>query len=335
MDMKDSKALSSGVDAHNANVDTLKLTVYFRKGLTLPLRTGPIRFAVVMENGLTSHSWGVRTERKGDAYVFCRESMTDVKVSLHTSGQQRIAFTKESGHVTASGTRLWNQWLEPPQQRPPVPSLMLLFPDWATTLGPKDVQPGRPKWHDNQILIEGDTEYVTSVWVFVVDEGQHLVADGVPSKTLGVLPLRTGKELQLIACKERMPWLKKSVETTTARAVANAPASEKMLGLLTCLLAGDDRAGCPYLLPVLLDGKLRVSEDAKGSAAYGMCMRALVEKRLFRDPETWEELPPVLRQAWNTGSPETGVGGLRPVGSADKGGAAEERRLGTEVDSRL
>ena len=35
------------------------------------------------------------------------------------------------------------------------------------------------------------------------------------------------------------------------------------------------------------------------------------------------------------GSPETGVGGLRPVGSADKGGAAEERRLGTEVDSRL
>ena len=37
----------------------------------------------------------------------------------------------------------------------------------------------------------------------------------------------------------------------------------------------------------------------------------------------------------NTGSPETGVGGLRPVGSADKGGAAEERRLGTEVDSRL
>ena len=35
------------------------------------------------------------------------------------------------------------------------------------------------------------------------------------------------------------------------------------------------------------------------------------------------------------GSPETGVGGLRPVGSADKSGAAEERWLGTEVDSRL
>ena len=27
--------------------------------------------------------------------------------------------------------------------------------------------------------------------------------------------------------------------------------------------------------------------------------------------------------------------GLRPVGSADKSGAAEERWLGTEVDSRL
>ena len=42
-----------------------------------------------------------------------------------------------------------------------------------------------------------------------------------------------------------------------------------------------------------------------------------------------------LGAALNSGSPETGVGGLRPVGSADKGGAAEERRLGTEVDSRL
>ena len=37
------------------------------------------------------------------------------------------------------------------------------------------------------------------------------------------------------------------------------------------------------------------------------------------------------RRCWQDkkGSPETGVGGLRPVGSADKGGAAEERRLGT------
>ena len=35
------------------------------------------------------------------------------------------------------------------------------------------------------------------------------------------------------------------------------------------------------------------------------------------------------------GSPETGVDRLRPVGSAEKGGAAEERRLGPEVDSRL
>ena len=42
-----------------------------------------------------------------------------------------------------------------------------------------------------------------------------------------------------------------------------------------------------------------------------------------------------IKEAAIKGSPETGVGGLRPVGSADKGGAAEERRLGTEVDSRL
>jgi len=279
------------------------LKVYFRKGLTLPIRSGPLRFAVVMRNGLTSHSWGVRTERQGDAYVFCRENMKEVKISLHASGRQQIAFTRESGHTTESGTRFWNRWTEPSQQRPPVPSLKLLFPDWATTLGAKDVQPGRPKWRDNQILIEGDVDYVTSVWFFVVEEGKSLAHANVPSNTLGILPLRPGKDLHVIACKERMPRLKEMVERTVDKVVADmadTPTRGDMLGLLTGLLAGDDAAGCPYLLPVLLDVKLRVSEEKKGSVAYEMCMEALVDKGYVEDPEAWEELPTSLQTAWKT-----------------------------------
>ena len=100
-----------------------RITVRFRKNLTLPLRTGPIRFAVTMANGLTSHSWKVFT-KGGDAYVVCRESMKDIKVSLHKSGRQHIAFVHGSGHEMTPGSRFWNRWWEPSsKQRPPVPSV--------------------------------------------------------------------------------------------------------------------------------------------------------------------------------------------------------------------
>ena len=63
-------------------------------------------------------------------------------------------------------------------------------------------------------------------------------------------------------------------------------------------------------------------------------MRRMVKEELVKFDGT-PLFPERRAYTVNYGSPETGVGGLRPVGSADKGGAAEERWLGTEVDSRL
>ena len=141
-----------------------KITVRSREELKLPLRTSPIRFAVVMRNGLTSHSWRVFTNGS-DAYIACRETMKEVKVSLHASGRQHIAFTEGSGHEMTSGSRFWNRWWEPSsQQRPPLPSVKLLFPSWGTTLR---LDADRPKWKDNHAIIEGDDELVTSVCLFV------------------------------------------------------------------------------------------------------------------------------------------------------------------------
>ena len=93
-----------------------RITVSFRRELTLPLRTGSICFAVVTKSGLTSHSWKVFT-RKGDAYVVCRETMKEVKVSLHQSGRQHIAFIKGSGHEMTPGSRFWNRSWEQARSR--------------------------------------------------------------------------------------------------------------------------------------------------------------------------------------------------------------------------
>ena len=58
--------------------------MYFWKndGLELPLRATPLQFAVTKKDGFVSNSWGVRVEKKGDAYVYCRDAMKDQKVSL-------------------------------------------------------------------------------------------------------------------------------------------------------------------------------------------------------------------------------------------------------------
>ena len=64
--------------------------------LGLPLTTNPINFSAMLENGLSANAWGVCVEKSGDIYIYCRDHMKQVKISLHKSGMQFVAFTKES-----------------------------------------------------------------------------------------------------------------------------------------------------------------------------------------------------------------------------------------------
>lgn len=275
-----------------------KLTVHHPVGLTLPLRDEPLRFALIMKNGLTSHSWKVFTHG-GDAYVVCRESMREIKVSLHESGRQHIAFTKGSGHEMTPGSRFWNTWSEPSyQKRPPVPSVKLLFPPWGTTLR---LDAGRPKWKDNKVLVEGHEELVTSVCLFVMDVGRQLRQTGLPSFTLAVLPLRTGKELHIIACREQQRNLNAVADAGIRLMNQKMSLTTDLTGqTMTVLFTGDDPAGCPYLLPLLVDAKMRITTDRQGAIAYDTTMRALVQAGWFTDPDPWETLSPDLQDAWKT-----------------------------------
>lgn len=49
----------------------------------LPVKSGPIPFAVGPPNGLTSNSWRMWTSRHGDIYIACRNTFKEAKVSLH------------------------------------------------------------------------------------------------------------------------------------------------------------------------------------------------------------------------------------------------------------
>src|SRR5271167_2796153 len=59
----------------------------------LPIRKGPVRFAVGPPNGPTSNSRKLWANRKGDVYIACRDDFKEAKVSLHASGRWRMGFT--------------------------------------------------------------------------------------------------------------------------------------------------------------------------------------------------------------------------------------------------
>ena len=217
--------------------------IYHRRHLELPLRQGPVKFAVTMPGGTTSNLWRVWTEKSGDAYVCCRDNMREIKISLHSSGKQHIAFREETGVEMTPGSRYWNQWREPVSSDPATPTLRLVFPPWGVRLTEKDRNKTpkiRRKWEDNHILIDGDDELLVVVYLLFVDEGKELRLTGdYPSSVIAILPLRPGKKLLVVAGKRPEGEARARVE----RALANVN-PEHAKGLLSCQEKGDVPVAC-------------------------------------------------------------------------------------------
>jgi hypothetical protein len=113
----------------------------------LPIRKGPVRFAVGPPNGLTSNSWTLWANRKGDVYISCRDNFKEAKVSLHASGRWRMGFTsaalaKNPNLVPLEGNRAWEVWDQPPPQLPNVTiAFRLYFPTSELAVRPEQRQP--------------------------------------------------------------------------------------------------------------------------------------------------------------------------------------------------
>ena len=95
----------------------------------LPVRRGPVRFAVGPPNGVTSNSWKLWAGKNGDVYIACRDNFKEAKVSLHASGRWRMGFTTEaltkSPNLPLGGRdRAWEVWDKPP---PTLPNTTIAF----------------------------------------------------------------------------------------------------------------------------------------------------------------------------------------------------------------
>ena len=162
----------------------------------LPLRKPPINFSVLRSDGLFSKRWGVITNKKGDAYVYCRDEPDGEKVSFHPSGRQHISITSKVAEKVNADGRFGPVWTEPEFKQDAIATFSLIFPPWG--FGVKLEPPKRQK---DEFWIVGHREKLIVVRFFIVDTAKKMRGK-VPHIVLGQLPLREGKTLHIIAWKE-------------------------------------------------------------------------------------------------------------------------------------
>ena len=231
------------------------------RNLTLPRRESPIRFAVRQRNGLTSNAWGVRVENKGDAYIYCRDSLQGQKISLHESGKQHVSFPESLRAKMNMPSRFMNQWHEPHHDKEAVSTLRLLFPvDWSIGLSEEQRAESQSIWDKNDIFIHGHDELMTVVSFVVVDDGVTIrkKEGAYPIGILGELPLRPGKKLSVIAGWEPEGDWKATAEEALKGIDASAFTTEEDIGRdLTICLTGHYSPNSVFMVvvPVKLETK--------------------------------------------------------------------------------
>ena len=164
----------------------------------IPLRQGPLRFAVYRQNGLTSNSWRVWIERQGDVYIACRDNFQGMKISLHKSGKCHIA-NEHKGHI--DGDRYMGTWFgDVNEETLGTVAFRLLFPSPSLYLN-QEKRDWHPKiWNKNRIYIESPEPPFGTIITFAIvkDSITHMDGRNALVYPLAVLPAWPGTRLWVI-----------------------------------------------------------------------------------------------------------------------------------------
>ena len=209
-----------------------------------PLKHGPINFSVLMNDHFSSNRWGVNTNKKGDAYVYCRDVPNAEKVSLHTSGKQHISIKSEPAKRTRGNNRFMNEWTEPDFEKEAIATFSLIFPPWGVgmPLAPK-------KWTKDELLIVGHKEKLVVVSFFIVDSAKKMHSR-LPHFKLGELRLRPEKTLHIIAWKEPQNNLMDTIRSVFPKVSPTFSELELSEGDFTLHFQGYRRPNSAYMVAV-------------------------------------------------------------------------------------
>ena len=215
-----------------------------KRDFEFPFTMAPINFSVLRSDGSLSNRWGVQVNRKGDAYVYCRDTPNAEKVSLHASGRQHISMPVETAAQVGSGTRFGNIWKEPEFDAQAIPTFSLVFPPWGAGI-PLDFRAVTK----DELVIVGHKEMTVVVAFFVVDSSRRMRGH-IPHFVLGRIPLRPGKTLHIIAWKEPENGLMDRVRSVFPQISQTVAQQQLDEGEFTLRLQGYRGPNSAYLVTV-------------------------------------------------------------------------------------
>ena len=236
----------------------------------LPLTSNPINFSALRENGLSANAWGVRVVKPGDIYIYCRDHMKEIKISLHKSGRQFVAFTKESGINMTGESRQWHRWLEPEHHDDSsfVSAFNLLLPSWGLSLS-QGTRDSNGVWDSNHIFIAGTEDPIATIVSFVIKNSDVDLTPGPsenwPYLLIGVLDATPGTRLWLCvqyrADGNMKEYAREVVAGANNHTEMTAALEKPHSGETVSLCAGGfDSEGVAYMLPFPVE----VQEDESG-----------------------------------------------------------------------
>ena len=239
--------------------------------LGLPLTTNPINFSAMLENGLSANAWGVCVEKSGDIFIYCRDHMKQVKISLHKSGMQFVAFTKESDIKMTGNSRLWHRWSEPEHHDDSslVPTFNLQLPSWGLALSQETRDANGGVWDDNHIFIAATEDPIATTVSFVIKNSDVNLTPGPsenwPFLPIGVLDASPGKKLWLCVQYRDEGNMKENVREIVAHTNGDAEMTAALerppIGeTFSICTGGFDSEGVAYMLPF----PVRVRKDESG-----------------------------------------------------------------------
>ena len=216
------------------------------KYVELPLTRSPINFAVLWRNGKASSRWGVRTSKKGDVYVVCRD-VTDSqgpKASLHADGWRFTSVHPK--HTSDTGRQFFQKWKRPELDGEAIATLSVLFPPWAG----EDIDLAKVEKRKDELFVLGHHDRIVVVGFFLVHSTIDLQPN-IPHIVLAELSLMTGETLYVIAWKEPLADdLQERVRRHFPQVAAVLQQADRSESSFTLCLHGYRRPNSAYMMPI-------------------------------------------------------------------------------------
>ena len=191
-----------------------------------------IRFAVGDTDGLSSNSWRVWRNQRGDVYIRCRDGYKELKVSLHGT-RWRVGMTEESAVATADRRpegqdRAWMKWERPAEVGGITMGFRILFlPSELAVLPEQRIS---DKWKAVDWVPAPPAGCVTIATVTLNREG-HAFAVADVDQWHGFIPLSDGGNVQLTLHTEQFgDGFRKGVSVAFRQAVEKTRAFEEQSG---------------------------------------------------------------------------------------------------------